>query len=130
MIGHQAGKAANECGTIEFLEFVEAAPVNDARDDLPHIVALAAIPWNDAQEFMRIVTWWFGCSNIPGNVLASIEIGDDTAADCQSVFVIQSIVVGDTGGAAVHIRPPQFFSPSYFPCPPFTHRRPTPENHP
>src|SRR5260370_19458229 len=94
-VAHQLGKAADERGPIEFLEFMEAAPVDEARDNLAYIVALVAICWDNAKEFVGVVTRRFGCSSIPGNILASVEIGGDAAADRQRVFALPVLVIGD-----------------------------------
>src|SRR5260370_38314818 len=78
-VAHQPGKAADERGPVEFLEFMEAAPVDEARDNLAYIVALVAICWDNAKEFVGVVTRRFGGRKIPGKILASIGIGGDAA---------------------------------------------------
>src|SRR5260370_39837654 len=88
-VAHQPGKAADERGPVEFLEFMEAAPVDEARDNLAYIVALVAICWDNAKEFVGVVTRRFGGRKMPGNIIASIEFVSNAAADRHRLCVIQ-----------------------------------------
>src|SRR5450759_187031 len=61
-------------------------------------------------------------------MLSAVEMGNDAAANCQGMFVIQSIVIGNAGYAAVHVCPAEFFRRDFFPRRGFYQRWPSQEN--
>src|SRR5258708_8201396 len=113
-IAHKPGEAAYQSRTIEFLEFVEAAAIDKTSNYFAYVITLAAIYWDDAREFVRIVTWGFGCSNVPGNVFATVKISDNAAADGQGMFIIPRIVSSNIGDLAMDVGAPQVYSAHLF----------------
>ena len=49
------GKAADQGGAVQRLEFIEPRAIDQARDELAHVVGLARARRNDAVQFRRIV---------------------------------------------------------------------------
>src|SRR2546423_12283733 len=80
-IAHDPGEATDQRGTVQRLEFMKVAAIDEARDHFAYVVTFAAISGDDAVEFGRIVARWFWWADIPGNVLALIQVRDDTSAD-------------------------------------------------
>src|SRR5579883_2263903 len=106
-IAHQACKAADQRRTVELLKFVETAAVHQACNDLAHIVAPAAIAWDDAIQLGGIVERRFRLSDLPGDILAPVEIRHDLAADRHGVFIVDRVVLDHALRLAVDIGPAQ-----------------------
>jgi hypothetical protein len=113
-ITHDMGKAAHEGCAVEFFEFVEAAAIDDAGNDFTYIVAPAAIAWDDAIEFAGVAARRLGRADVPGDIFAPVEVGDDAAADGEGVFIVQGVVIGDAGDTAVHVGSAQVFRADLF----------------
>src|SRR5579863_2294371 len=107
-------KATYQGRPVEFFELVETTAIDDTGNHLAYIVAFAAIAWDDTVEVSEVIAWWLGWADIPGNILATIEIGDDAAADRQSMFIIEGIMIGDAGDTTMDIRTTQIFCTDLF----------------
>src|SRR5260370_8952391 len=94
-IAHQTRKATHDSRAIQCLEFVETAAIDQPRDNLAHIVALAAISGDDAIQIFGVVKRWFRRANLPGDIETSVEIGDDAATNGERVLVIDRVLIGD-----------------------------------
>src|SRR5215470_801993 len=77
--------------------------IDDTRNHLAYIVTLAAVLWHDAVEVAGVVAWWLSRVDVPGNVLAPVEVGDNAAADGQGMFVVERVVIGDAGDTTMHV---------------------------
>ncbi len=102
---------------------MEAAPIDKTSNYLAYIIAFTVISWNNAIQVVRVITRRLGFSDIPGDVLAPVEVGDNTTANGQSVFIIHGIMIGYAGNTAMHIGPTQVFRAHLFACRCFYQRR-------
>ena len=84
-------ESADEGRSIERLELVEHAAVDDAGNDFAHVISLARIGGDNAVYFLRVVKRFGGLSNRGAGVLRAIEGGDDLARAQQCVRVAQRI---------------------------------------
>src|SRR5215472_5168880 len=107
-------KATDQRRPIEFFELVETTAIDNTRDYLAYIVAFATISWDDAVEIAGVIAWWLHCVNIPGNILATVEIGDDAATDRQGMFIIERVMIGDARYTTMHIGTTQVFCTNLF----------------
>ena len=85
------------------LELVQARAVDDAGDDFPHVVGLAAIGGNDAIDLARVVKRLLRPGEVEAHRLDPVEIADDAPRDGQGVAVVLGIMVGDAGHAAMNV---------------------------
>ena len=113
-VTHEPGKPTNKCNAVQFFEFVEFAPIDDTGNHFTHVVAPAIICRDDAKEVVGIIAWWYWWSNIPGNVFATIEMGDNAAAYSQGVFIIEGVVVGYARNTTVNIGATQLLRGNLF----------------
>ncbi len=109
-----AGETANQGGAVEGFEFVEFRTVDHAGDDLAHVVGFLAVFGHHAVNLFGVVKWLNGLLNIELCWLHAVETGDRLAGQLQSVVIILCVVVGNTGGAAVHIGTTEIFSADDF----------------
>src|SRR6185312_8343459 len=107
---------------------MEAAAIDQSSNHLAYVIALAVIPWNNAIQVARVIARWLWFRDIPGNVLAPVEIGDNAAADCQGMFIIDGGMIGHAGNTAMHIGPAQIFRTHLFACRRFDQWRPCEED--
>ena len=107
-------KPRHQRRAVERLELVEAAAVHQPRDDLAHVEALARVGRDDAVEVARVVLRLLRRGNLPGILLAPVEVADDRADDGQRVLVVERVVVGDAGGAAMHVGAAQLLGADLF----------------
>src|SRR5260370_3271161 len=73
-VAHQTRKATHDGRAIQCLEFVETAAIDQPRDNLAHIVALAAISGDDAIQIFGVVKPWSRRANLPGGNMTLGEI--------------------------------------------------------
>ena len=102
------GEAAHQRRAVQRLEFVEPRPVDQARDELAHVVGLARTLRDDAVELERIVG---GLRRTrPGRTRPQrphrrrTQARDRAARERERVRVAFRVVVGDPGAAAMHVR--------------------------
>src|SRR4029453_2325257 len=103
---------AHERLAVELLELVEAAPVDDPRDQLAWIGLLGEVLRYQPVELRRVGDGILRRGDVPGRLLAPVEIADDGPDDCQRMLVARRVVVGDArtagggvGGGALPPRP-------------------------
>ncbi len=95
--------AGDERGAVERLELVELAAVDDAGDDLAYIIGLLPVGTDGAVDLSGIVERRRGLAQRNAGGLHGVEPADDAARDAEGVAVIERVVVGDAGDAAVHV---------------------------
>src|SRR6516164_1970579 len=95
-ITHKSRKATYQRRTVKLFKFVKTTPVDKTRNNFTYVIAFAVIFWDYSKEFIWVVAWWFGCSNLPRDIFPPIEIGDNATADCKSMFIIHCIVISDS----------------------------------
>src|SRR5438477_4558785 len=86
-------KAADQCLTVEPLELVELAAVDDAREDLAHLVGPARVGRDDAVDLLGRVERLARRLDLDRDGLRAIEVADDTAGDAEGVMVVERIMV-------------------------------------
>src|SRR5438067_4456295 len=87
-IAHKPCKAAYKRCAVELFKFVKATSVDQTSNYLTYIIAFAVIFWDYPKEFIGIIERRFRCSDVPGDIFASIQMGDNAAADCKGMFII------------------------------------------
>src|SRR5215510_15066397 len=87
-IAEDAREARHQRSPVERLELVEAAAVYQPRDDLADIEALARVGGDDAVEAARIVLRLLRRGDLPGILLAPVQVADDGAYDGQRMLVV------------------------------------------
>ncbi len=102
-IAPDPGKPADQGLAIEPLELVELAAVDDPGDDLAHIVGPAGVRRNDPVDFLGRVKRVARRLDLDRNTLRLVEVGNDTPGDAERVAIVERIMIGHTGDAAVHL---------------------------
>src|SRR6185436_539459 len=106
-------KTTDDGGAIELLELVELAAIDDACDQLAHIVGNTRIRRNHPINFLGRIKWRAWLTQGHTRPLDAIEIGDDAARDAEGMAVVQSIVIGDTRHARMDIGTAQLLGGDY-----------------
>ena len=99
----QAGDAADEGGAVAGLEFLEARPVHQPRDDFAHVVGLAQVAREHAVDLFRVVGGLLRLRDVGGERFARAEIADQRPRDLEGLGVVLGQVVGHAGDARVHV---------------------------
>ena len=102
-IAEDMGEAGDQRGPVERLEFVEPAPIDDARNDFAHLVGFAVVRRHDARDIRRIV---LRLDRLPADEvdpLPAVERRDRAPDDGDGMGVVLGIVVGHAGLARVHV---------------------------
>jgi hypothetical protein len=94
-------EAGHEGGAVLGLELREAAAVDEAGDDLPHVVGRARIGRDDPEQLGGVVRRLLDRDALPGRGGARAERRDDPPDDAQRVRVVVGEVVGHPGRARV-----------------------------
>src|SRR5437588_2096689 len=100
-------KAADQGLAVEPLELVELAAVDEAGDDLTHLVGPAGVSRDDPVDLIGRVERLARRLDLYRDGFAAIEVADDAAGDAERMPVVERIMVGDAGDAAVHLGAPQ-----------------------
>src|SRR5260370_35193121 len=87
-IAHKPGEAAYQSRTIEFLEFGEAAAIDNTSNYVAYVIPLVAIYWVDAGAFFRIATCWLACSIVPWNVLQTVAIYANRESETTDIVIL------------------------------------------
>ena len=127
-IAVDVGEAGHQRGAVVLLELVEFAAVDDARDDLAHVVGLARIGGNDAAQLLGRIQRLARLAQHGIHLLHAVEVADDGAGDRQGVRIVQRQMVGDSGLARVHLGAAEFLGCDDFAGGGFHQRRPAEEN--
>src|ERR1700687_300364 len=98
-----ACEARHQRRAVEGFELLQAAAVDEARDNLADIVLLARIAWNDPVDFGGIVRWILRRLPIERRPLCPPEVLEDRARDLNGMFVVGREMIGDAGDARVHV---------------------------
>ena len=96
-------EAADERLAVELLELVEAAAVDEARDQLARVDLVAEVLGDQAVEVGRVDGGRLGGEDVPRRLLAALEVPHDLPRDRERVLVGGGVVVGDAGEARVHV---------------------------
>ena len=99
----QSREAGNQRRAVAGLEFLEVAAVDQARDDLAHVVGLLDVRVDDAVDLLgpkqRLA--WLG--DVQRQGFDAVQAADDLAGDRQCMVVVLRKVIGDAGDAGVHV---------------------------
>src|SRR6516165_2803967 len=95
-------KTADQRLAVKSLEFVELAAIDETGDDLPHLIRLARVRRDDAVDLLDRVERLARRGDFDWSALCAIEIADDAPGDAERVVVVERIVIGDAGDAAMH----------------------------
>jgi hypothetical protein len=106
-IAVEPGEAADQGRAVERLELVELAGIDQTRDDLARVVGLLQVGRHDAVELGRVVERVARLGQVQVVALDPVQVADDAPRDGQRVGVVHRHVVGDAGGARVHLRAAQ-----------------------
>ena len=103
--GHavHVGEPADEGVAVERLELVEQRAVDDACDHLAHVVGLAGVARDHAQQLRCVERRRLGVAVDGGRGSRPVEVADDLAGDAQRMLVVVGVVVGNAGDAGVHV---------------------------
>jgi hypothetical protein len=96
------GEAGDQRGAVARLELVEARAVDDAGDDLAHVVGLARVAGDDAVELSGSYSGSSRLAQRAVDRLAAVEVADDARA-MPARGVVLGQVVGHAGDARVHV---------------------------
>ncbi len=102
-------EAAHERRAVARLELREVRAVDDARDDLVHVVRLARVRRDDPVDLVRVARGRARLAHRPRVVRPAVEVVDDLAHDAERVLVVDGVVVGDAADARVHVRAAELF---------------------
>src|SRR5205823_11495623 len=94
-------EAADESLAVELLELLQAASVDDARDDLAHVHLVAEVLGNEAVQIGRVDFGLLGARRLPRRSRRRIEVPDGLSRDRERVLVGGRAVVGDPGAAGM-----------------------------
>ena len=97
------GEAADQGLAVEGLELVEGRAVDDAGDDLAHVVGGPDILRDDAVKLLGVEQGRPGFSQDRALGPAGVQAGDDPADDGQGVGVVLGHVVDDARPPAMHV---------------------------
>ena len=97
-------EAADERVAVERLELVEAAAVDDPRDDLERVELVPVVLGHDPVELGRVDGGRLGRRELPGRRRRVAEMADDLAGERERVLVGDGEVVGDAGAPRVERR--------------------------
>ena len=86
-------KTRHKGRAIERFELVKMAVIDDAGNDLAHIVRCAHIRRDDAVKFGRIQTRGLWLGHIHLNPLDGIEVGHNRADDLEGMLIIIGNVI-------------------------------------
>src|SRR5918998_6713763 len=100
---HDVREATHERLAVERLELVHPAPVYDAGDDLPYVVALAGVFRDEAVDLLRVVQGLLGLREGPRGALLRVQVRDYLPHDRGRVLVILGQMVRHTRGAGVDV---------------------------
>jgi hypothetical protein len=99
-----AGKAAHQGRAVQRLELVKLRAVDDAGDDLAHVIGRAHIGGDDAVEFLGVEFRRLARFDARSTVgFAGVQVGHDGADDLQGVLVVLGHMVDHAGPAAVGV---------------------------
>jgi hypothetical protein len=101
------GEAADEGLAVERLELGEPAAVDDPCDQLVRVHLVLEVLGHEPVEVVRVERRWLRGRDVPGEVLAAVEVPDDLPGQGERVLVGRRVVVGDPGPACVHVRSAQ-----------------------
>src|SRR3712207_6574350 len=108
-VAHDACEPADQCLTVERLELVQSAAINDAGDDLAHVVALTVVARDDTVQLLGGVERLLWLFDGPRWRLFAVQVLYDGADNGESVLVVLGEVVGDARAPGVHLRTTELF---------------------
>ena len=100
-------EAADERVAVERLELVEAAAVDDARDQLERVELVAEVLRHQAEEVVGVGDGRLGFGQLPRDGRRVAEVADDLAREREGVLVGGRVVVGDAGAPGVDVGAPE-----------------------
>src|ERR671930_494734 len=109
-------KTADKRRRIERLELIERAAVNDAGDDLAHIVGLTRIGWNEAVNFMGVIKRLGRLSDHDGGTFFSIKCADDLARTRKRMLVARGIMIRDARDSGMDFGAAKLLCRNHFAC--------------
>ena len=123
-----AGESAHQGFAVQRLEFVEIGAVYHTRNDFPHIIRLFLVRGDDAVNVLHRVQRCQRLAQVHAHRFDAIQATHCASHQLQRVVVVIGVVVGDAGGAAVHIGPAQLLGADDLAGGGFHQRRPAEEN--
>ena len=102
-IAVDAREARDERRAVARLELVQRRRVDDARDDLAHVVRLARVVGDDAVDLLRVVERRLRRLHVDADRLHAVQVRDDAPREVQRVRVVLGQVVGHAGDPRVHV---------------------------
>jgi len=103
-------EGADDGFAVQALELVEPRAVDDARDDLAHVIGHARVGGDDAVDLGRVVGRVFRCGELHAvDGGRAVEVRHGGARDLQRMAVAFGVMVGDAGLAAMHVGAAQIF---------------------
>ncbi|MNS72635.1 hypothetical protein D3C72_1060540 [compost metagenome] len=100
-------EAADQRGAVARLEFVEFRAIDEAGDDLAHVVGLARVGGDHAVQFLGGIQRRRRLVQADLVRLAPVQVLDDVARQGQRVVVVLGEVVGHAGQPGVNVRAAQ-----------------------
>ena len=97
------GKAGDQSRAVELLELVEFGGIDNAGDDLAHVVLLLQIDRHQPIELGGVERRLARGGKCNVDRLLGIEIGDDAPRNRQRVMIVLRQMVGDAGLARVQV---------------------------
>ncbi|MNV77103.1 hypothetical protein D3C71_1704990 [compost metagenome] len=83
-----AGEAAHERRAVQGLELIQLRAVDDAGDDLAHVIGGADVLRDDPVQFGRIIGGGARLPHVQRLGLDGVQIGNDGANDLQRMLVV------------------------------------------
>src|SRR5206468_9583338 len=100
LVAPETRKAADERSAVDGLVLVEAAAVDEARNDLAHVELNLHVTRNDPVELLRVVARLLRLFAVDHGLLRARELSDDVARDRDRLLLGRGRVVR----RAAHLR--------------------------
>ena len=102
------GESGDQRRTVFGLELCERTAVDDAADDLVHVVGHPGVDRNDVVQLALVRGRIHRGPHIPRGRRPRSQGGDDPAHDPQRIPIVCGQVVDDAGGPGVQVSPAEF----------------------
>src|SRR5207248_11102352 len=96
-------EAAHEGRAVELRELVQLAAVDDAGNDVARVIGPAYIFRDDAVDLFGRIERLPRLRERQRHLFHRVQIADDLPRDAERVPVVERVMIGDAGDAAMHI---------------------------
>ena len=108
-VAAQPGERASQRRPVAGLELLELGTVDDACNDLAHVVDVTKTPRNDSVNLFRGIQRILRCRRFHPCPAVPVQVTNDAPREAQRVAVVLSQIVGDAGYPGVQVSAAQRF---------------------